>query len=52
MASISLVERTNSDGSLTVTVRYRDASRRQKKKSFREPTEAKSRRAGKDYAVR
>jgi len=52
MASISFAERTNSDGSLTVTVRYRDAAGRQRKKAFREPTEAKTRKAAKDYASR
>ena len=52
MASISFAERTNSDGSLTVTVRYRDAAGRQRKKAFREPTEAKTRRAARDYASR
>lgn len=35
-----------------MTVRYRDASGRQKKKSFREATTAKSRKAAKDYAAR
>lgn len=47
-----MAERTNSDGSLTVTVRYRDIARRQKKKSFREPTAAKTRKAAKDHAAR
>ena len=52
MASISLDERTNSDRSLTVVVRYRDTAGKQRKKSFREPTAAKSRKAAKDYAAR
>lgn len=35
-----------------MTVRYRDVSGRQKKKSFREPTAAKTRKAAKDHAAR
>lgn len=50
MASISFAERTNADGTFTVTVRYRDTSDRQRKKSFREATEAKTRKAAKDFA--
>lgn len=52
MASISFAERTNSDGTLSVTVRYRDTGGRQRKKSFREPTEAKTRKAARDFAAR
>ncbi|MGE3620257.1 MAG: hypothetical protein AB7L84_07335, partial [Acidimicrobiia bacterium] len=52
MASISFAERTNADGTLTVTVRYRDAAGRQRKKAFRETTEAKSRRAAREHAAR
>ncbi len=48
VASISFAERANADGSLSVTVRYRDAAGVQRKKSFREPTDAKTRTAAKD----
>ena len=52
MASISFAERTNADGSFTVTVRYRDAAGTQRKRSFRESSVAKTRKAAKDYSAR
>lgn len=52
MASISFDERTNADGSTTVVVRYRDNADKQRKKSFREPTAAKSRKAAKEFEAR